>query len=527
MSAASSSAPPPRRPSLVLPLVLAFLGGCEVLIATAPHGVGLWADAAQYVAAANGVAAGRGYVMADGTTPYAVYAPLLPTVLALGPLLGGSVAGAARVLNAVTWAGLILIGGLLCRDQFRSRASAVLAMLSIAASPALAEQALVIGSDIGFFALVAATAWALARRLGGSARWALAASAGAAALASLQRYVGVFLLPVGAALLLLPRPAVDLRRRLRDAAVFLAVGAAPLVLWIARTVIVTGTATGPRREPFRGVAENAGAILSTMGAWLAPVPPPMAGVLGGVAVLLTLWPLVPLARRVRQRDNTSAPPPLEVGAAVGAAYLATLLAIGTVTMLLGIGDRYVAVVYVFVMLGLFGLVDRSVAIGPGARARPAWVRVAAISVAGLWVLYPAARHAGVIARAMIEGPAEYNRSAWQRAPIVQRLRVEPLKGPVYTNAPDFLYLALGVRARMSPVRDLSKVSAPAAYMTAQDPIAYVRGPDPRYLVWFAAKQRDYLVPLAELRARLDLLPLYEGADGGVYRIRAGATGPDG
>lgn len=92
-------------------LLVAALGPVLVLLRTRSNGLNISPDSAAYLAAADGIASGRGVVGVDDRA-MSLYAPGLPSLLAL-PARWGAAEDAARWLNLLLLA--VLVGGCAAR----------------------------------------------------------------------------------------------------------------------------------------------------------------------------------------------------------------------------------------------------------------------------------------------------------------------------------------------------------------------------------------------------------------------------
>src|SRR5687767_9637835 len=118
-----------RRYSIKIAALYGFLGCVLVLIATSRYGIGLSADSVTYLAAAQNLAAGRGYVNFDGA-PVLAFPPLLSAMIAILSAGLFDPTGAARFLNALCF-GLIVF--LTAHWLFRHLRSYLLALLGATA----------------------------------------------------------------------------------------------------------------------------------------------------------------------------------------------------------------------------------------------------------------------------------------------------------------------------------------------------------------------------------------------------------
>lgn len=121
-------------------------------------------------------------------------------------------------------------------------------------------------------------------------------------------------------------------------------------------------------------------------------------------------------------------------------------------------------------------------------------------------------------RFLREGAGGYNTTAWRASGVIGYLERYPLETehPIYSNAPDAIYILAGLEARQAPAKGVH--NSPAVINT----VAGMRGTWPEtgtaYLAWFARNERAYLFDLDELAAIARLEPVAEFEDGAIYRV---------
>jgi hypothetical protein len=261
----------------------------------------------------------------------------------------------------------------------------------------------------------------------------LAVAAVLVALASLTRYLGVALVPVGALAAL--RGPGTIGVRVTRATGFVLIATAPLALWLTRNVMVTGTVTGERAAAGEDAGRHVWLVLDHVTRWWLPTRVPAAWRVALVAaVVVAAAAALPGAERRRLARTLAGPAPLFV-----ACYVAALVLSVSVTAVDAIGPRLLAPAFVFLVPGSFVLVDAVLRAFPRRRLLRLLVVV--------WLLYPAARVAVDVGDRHALGAGGYARDAWHRADVVQWLRGRAPDPPVVSNAPEALYLLTGIAAR--------------------------------------------------------------------------------
>lgn len=212
-------------------LGLAVLG-CTLLSRALTWGVWAYSDSAEYIVSARMLVAGRGLgtPSADGGFMFlSLHPPFYPLVISLFLLFGIDPLDALPVFNLTLFVVTILLsGGLiyyLTRNPLLSISCCALVMLPPTMlrnfDGAMTEPLYIPLSIAG--TLLLAWYWQQPRR-----RLVIAAGM-IAGLAGLVRYTGLALLAAGVLVILLTRR--PLRQRLKDAALFIALSAGPLLIW--------------------------------------------------------------------------------------------------------------------------------------------------------------------------------------------------------------------------------------------------------------------------------------------------------
>lgn len=319
---------------------LAAWASVSVLLATRSHGLHVSPDSVYYLAAADGVARGDGVVGVDGEA-ISLYPPGLPWLMALPARLGAPLE-LGRWLHALLFGLLVLAVALWLTRYVRFWVAAGVAALTAVAAPLLDVHTAFWSEPL--FVALSLPLLALLVTIGqrGVVRRRVIVVAGLlAAAATLTRYSGVSLLPIAAAVLLLRNAPRG--RKATDLLVFGLAFGLPVLAWLIRNVVATGTPTGERVGNQLGVLGILLDGLQTMGTWFIPKDGPravqllLAAAVAGVtvAVAVTLW-----------RHRPKASDPRVVVLVVAGGYVVTgLIALVVMTSQTNVdplGDRLLA-----------------------------------------------------------------------------------------------------------------------------------------------------------------------------------------
>jgi hypothetical protein len=235
---------------------------------------------------------------------------------------------------------------------------------------------------------------------------------------------------------------------------------------------------------------------------------PMGIVVLGVAAaaaMALLW------RRSRQATASAPPRTIRAGTmgAFALAFVVQQVVLSTILPLDRIGDRLLIPVHVPLMLLVFMELEGLLALLRQADQKRRAARAAVVALLGLWVLSSAGVTLAKVAKAVRRGGGGYATAAWQESPAMHWLRQNPLKGQVYSNSADAIYLLTGVQVIYSPSRD-QDLTRLKERLTAGGAA---------YLVWFNRARRGWQWDLPRLASVLDLQEVQRFGDATLYVIR--------
>ncbi|MGY1802975.1 hypothetical protein ACI78T_06820 [Blastococcus sp. SYSU D00922] len=481
------------------------LGAVLVVLSTRRYGLSLSPDSMYYLAGARGIAGGDGVVGLDGE-PMSLYPPGLPLVLALPAALGVA-QGAALGLNATLLGATAFGVGLFLARRIRFPLAAGAAVV-VATSTQLLGLHTWLWSEPLYTALSLAYLAVLVRAAGTAERsWRTPVLAGlVAAAATLTRYTGVSLIPVGALVLVL-RPGTW-RRRIRDLLVFGVAWAGPVGAWLARNAATTGHLAGERASNQLTPVQVAIDAVRGIQAWVVPesVRVDAQDLALLVYAVAAVGVLVAALRRLPARDD----PRVHVLAIAGGYAVLAALVIYCMTVTSNV-DRLDA--RLLVPLFPAALVAFAAALDIAMDNLPRLVGAAVAGAAGLAFALNVAYSLPALLEARGGGFNAMN-SPERATPEARRLvEAVPADATLVTNQP---WLA----AHLTDGRPAVESPRAHYYASTEVPddladLAATLDGEPVYLVWFDAWD-DYHVPPADLAAAFDLQPLQTTGAGTVF-----------
>ncbi len=245
------------------PVLIAVFGGLMVWMLT-NKGVGLLADSATYLQAADGLRHGHGFADFSSKIP-----PLYPITVALFTFVFRDTTTAARWVSILSFAATGALVTIFVTRASRSRLTGLAAgALTIATVRVLATVPWALTEPL-FYALVVAALWSI-YRYDQEPTWSRLIAAGViVGLAVLTRYAGVALILTG--VIVVYDRARSMRDRLQRVVVFGGIAGIGFGLWLLRNVFAGNSAVGrefiARKVQFSGPLRFA---FRSMGTWLFP-----------------------------------------------------------------------------------------------------------------------------------------------------------------------------------------------------------------------------------------------------------------
>ncbi len=434
-----------------LPLLLPAAAATVLVVVATRNGVGLSADSAHYIGAARELAAGHGLVVpwgAPAPRPLDLWPPLYPALLAGIDAAGPDPVVSVRWLHALCLGVTVFVAGRLIFAATRGIWLAFLCAMLLAGGGNLLRIHMMAWSEPVFLCVSVCATAALIQwcHTGGRARFAGAALL--FGLAALTRYAGVGL-AAGAGIALLVGFG-SLRQRLVRFAAFGLLSALPLAGWMiwlsaqGRAPTTRVLSWYPRYDTM--LADAGGALARLL------LPDGLAGRTAGLVVLAVAAACVLLAafdaRRLPFRQDVGLTTLRHRGRWILAGAIGGYLAFYAASGLffdpaIDFADvRHFITPYVLgywlLVLSLYDVWERE-------GRRPAIAATALTGCVALCALMAprAIDYSDRLAMGSGSGGQGYHDRKWRTSPTLAALESVPVGTPIYSNAPDAVYLLTG------------------------------------------------------------------------------------
>jgi len=498
-------------------VLLAVVGVFFVLFGTSRSGVGLTPDSVGYIATARNLINGFEAVSWDAK-PLVVQPPLYPALLAsVGYFSGYDPLSCARIVNASLFGLAVYVSGLLFFTYLNLfPALAMMGTVTVLVSAPLLQVSMMAWSEPLYILLVLVSLLlANSYRVTGKST-SLLFLAGSVALASMTRYIGIALIPVGVLLIFFSNHGT-LGERASHLLLFLLVSTSPLAAWVVRNYVVSGTLFGPRYPADTTVLQVLERAYHFVRTWYIPdalyqrrsllvCSSATVGFLAGLILKEGDW------RRVRSVFLETSPVILYL------LFYAALLIYSSRTVGMDrLNSRLLSPVYV--PLNLVLLCFAQSLLKPIVRGAPSRV-VLILLLAGIAVWAPFSARQGLIEHPVFRRDSSglYNSMKWRDSETIRYLQHQPLGSAdtVYCNDPYALYILSGIVAKLSPAK--TQYNSPEPAYTPSELGGLWPDGEKGYLIWFSFVEFGYLYTLEELQTISGMKQMTKLGDGAIYIV---------
>lgn len=487
----------PKKFTSFVPVIAAIIAAFMVILISVKYGLAMSPDSACYLSIAENLLKGNGFALYD-FTPAVHWPPLYPLALAFGGLFNYEISGWARILNTLLYGLIVYFSSRWIIDKVENRVLGIVGVLAVLCSMSLYYVAKNVWSETLFVFLTILFLIRLEKSVPHHTLKDVLILSALAALACLTKYLGVAL--VFSYLLGLLFLKTNLKQKFINALIFSAISLTPLLIWIWRNYLVSGTLAGRRAGSSASLLKNFLLSIDSISIWFVPQkisPYIRISVVGALIILLIIWYL---KRNWNKIKSEGLPPLLWVNGGFMAVYLAYLLAISSLVAFDSIDQRFTVHIYIPMVVSLIFVIDQMI---KNTTLTRILLKGVGIVLTVLWIFYMNYQNIIEIKYCLRHGAGGFSHYKWRDLKLTEYLSEFPIPGKIYSNFPDGVYVLSGRPAFMSPRkhfhREPNQPTDDMKQLTAELEKVHIV-----YLAWFAKQGRDFLYTPEELMPFFDL-----------------------
>jgi hypothetical protein len=480
-----------------------------VLKSTTRYGPGISPDSLYYISTAENLAKGNGYYSYDGK-PYTHWPPLFPSLIALLSLIGFKPLEGAGIINALSFSAVVFCSGIVFAKRIKSPLLIIIGSASVLLSATMLRVSAFAWTEPLFALLIILFMLNMTKFLKNSRLKYLLIAGVYAALAGLQRYVGIAIAMAGIAMIFLLMHKTKWQDKLKYSTIFGAIFCVPLGLWFLRNKLVASTAAEYNLWLDTTLLQVITKTLDSLTPWFITDRISLVLRLVIIGALISLMVAAVILRNRKFGKEQFGDAIFVKAAIVLIAAYSVFTTTASVYAKADADSRMYSSIYVFIIL--FFLIGLE-AVGKllGAVFKKEWAGYLVVTVlCGLWlVFYPLPLVRQQIAYYSAYGVPGYNSTFWRMSPLLNWVKRHPLEGQIFSNESPALVFLAGVNAEMTPTRRFGNEDFKKQLSTSKK----------NHLVWFYKHWRSHLYNFEELNSMVKLELVAKLPDGAVYEIQ--------
>ena len=507
-------------------VAVSIVGAALVLARSVTYGVEMFWDSVVYISTARSLLSGHGFVAFNGGI-HQYWPPLYSILLAGAGAVGFDPRDVAAPLNAAIFGLNVFIVGRWLRSRLQSRFLLAWGCLAVALSVPLTNIASWALSETTFILFATLSLFAIDRFLSDGKSSSLVRAAAFTAAACLTRYVGVVLMATFVVLAVMRRGAT-LPKKTKQAAIYAAIAAAPVGLWLLRNFLSVGDVAGGRRLRPTPLPEVLETVVSVLAGWGIPYLPAnslpssddlVAASASGITLFISAL-LVRFLVTHRRRGLTAGAGSLTSVRVLSAFVLTHVLlcVVSVLTVELPIGlPRHLLPAYLPLLLAGVLVMDRFLLYERAAKL-PARALTAALCA---WLLYSAGLNALEIWRANQGLDRALSAPAFTSSETLRYVRENSLGGVILGNQIDGIYIHTNGLATYHDLCAGLERRRPTGRQRCRGVRPQIEeAPAGAYVVWLhgAFAKARYGYDVADLRVLPRMRTVAELSDGVVFRV---------
>jgi hypothetical protein len=425
--------------------ILGLIGTCIILFATSRYGAGFSPDSVNYLSNARNLQAGV------GIQNMIVYPPLYPILLAsMGFIFGKDPISIAQIINAVIFGLIIFFTGVLFYQYLKSPFLYFLGPILVIVSIPLIPVFLMAWTEPLFVFFILLYIIILDSYLKKQTFGLLLLLSFCVILASLTRYIGIILIPIGFISTFLYSSNSLSVKKFRHSFLFLLISSIPIGIWIIKNNFLSGTLFGPRSLSTYTYYQNLASTFDSFLSWYLP-----RRISDSRPLLMILAMMIGFFIGIGFKDGWISDglkfikkSPISLLVLI---YIGFLVLSSKTSFLQLIDNRYLSPVFIPINILLFSFIEKGLIYLRSSSHRTNLIILFCVSI-GIWLIYPI-RNTIIVIDNHYQNGSEYTSKSWHQSETIQYLinnRTLDSQCTIYTNSSDAVYLFTNLRVKSIP-----------------------------------------------------------------------------
>jgi hypothetical protein len=479
--------------------LIGLVGTGWLWFAMSRHGIGLSPDSVGYLAVAQHLLEGKGFLSYRGE-PFVLQPPLYPLVIAtISFLLGSTPATSALLLNLLLFVAVAYFSGRLAILITKSFPISIAVCISVILGVPITWVSVFAWSEILFILLTILAFLNLIGFVSSKDKKDLLVCSLYLACSCMVRYAGLFSV-FSFLLFLILTPGERLQKKTYRIVAFLYISSLPISLWILRNYILSGTPFGPRTMASLRPNEIIFLFFDTFSGWFIVQTDALQNDIILILILIFLTFAVSTACIYQIKDTNI------LSLVIFVFTYSLFVFISSVRFAYDpIDNRLLSPVFIPLVIVLLNFSNK--VLYPYLKSKVSSSAQSRLIILGavIWFTHPVLSTLTLGFEVRQEGKG-YHAIYWQTSPTlaqVRQARERLIRLPIYTNDPEGLYFLAHIRAEHLPFRFRS--TWPESGQA--------------YLIRFKHAYRGGCLDIIEgLRQAADIRPLAQFSDGEIYLV---------
>jgi hypothetical protein len=498
--------------------VLALFGTLIIYSPIRKSGIGMSPDSISYISASQSLLAGEGFINLNGL-PFVHWPPLYPVVLTFFKLFGMNYALTMTLMNFLFFITTILLSSLLIKKQTGSFAFAIMLAAFCIFSKPLFYVWTFAWSEPFFIMIIVSFFYCLHTYMKQPSFRNIVILALITISTTLARYPGIVMLPIFGLYIFLNTKTNFIKRSFY-AIMWTIIAAMPLILWIARNILLTGTPFGERWKDVKSFYDTTVLYGKIINSWF--LPSFLANLPGIVTVIIISFCIITVFAFSIYKIWKNKIISLSVPAAmVMFIILYSFMMIHTTTSIYitGLDDRYLSPIFIPLVFIILLIVHRSL------KLRLFQMNFAPVSliIIGLCFLSTMNNFSDAVKIIQYRQIENYDKLEYNRSELFDWLNKNKLEGRFYSNLPSAIYYKTRCRSDVPPYNFMNneaslEVTKKIRDESIENMLKAINSSKPTYLIWKIPHHQRNMYTINQIQQFCRMQVVKECSDGIIIRL---------